>query len=449
MDSGGGTWRWRATSARAGPFCVALALGDVLAYAPRPHADPLETMLTELILQRFKSFDKQTVNLGPVTMLVGANASGKSNFLDAIRFLQGVSLGLPIADVLRGRWEAGRELWPGIRGGIAEAVRSGEGDFCIVSTWTIEGMVLWYGIRCSTEPEPAVVHETLQLLDPLTHLFDTAAPSLGSNIGPSPGGSLRATLRGKGNGPDPSLECSSTRSLLGQIQPDERMHPTVMQGIAAIRKALSSSLFLDIMPSRMRDYVPASIPTLGANGQNLSAVLHRYCQDEEQKKDLIDWISELCAPAIVDIAFTETDLRDVLLALVEKDGTRISARSMSDGTLRFLGELTALLTSEKGAVLLMEEIENGLHPARVHLLVEILESVTKGGARQVIATTHSPLVLQALSPEALGDTIVFGRHEDQPGTQMKRLADLPSFEDVLARRGIEHLFTTKWLERAL
>lgn len=406
-------------------------------------------MLTELSLRDFKSFDAQTVTLGPVTMLVGANASGKSNFLDAIRFLQGVSLGLPIADVLRGRWDAGRELWPGIRGGIAEAVRSGKGDFGIVSTWMIDGMALWYSIVCSAEPESAVVQEMLYPRDSTTYLFDTSALSLGNNVGPSPGGSLRAALRGKGKGRNPSVEYSSTRSLLGQIQPHERAHPTVMEGIAAIRKALSSSLFLDIMPSRMRDYVPASVPTLGANGENLSAVLHRYCQDEEQKKDLIDWISELCAPAIVDIAFTETDLRDVLLALVEKGGTRISARSMSDGTLRFLGELTALLTSEKGAVLLMEEIENGLHPARVHLLVEILESVTQGGARQVIATTHSPLVLQALSPEALGDTIVFGRHEDQPGTQMKRLADLPSFKDVLARRGIEHLFTTKWLERAL
>lgn len=406
-------------------------------------------MLTELCLQGFKSFDDQTVTLGPVTMLVGANASGKSNFLDSIRFLQGMSLGLPIADVLRGRWDAGRELWPGIRGGIAEAVRFGKSSFGIGSTWTIDGMKLWYSIACSTEPEPAIVHEMLQLRDSTTYLFDTRAPSLGNNVGPSPGGSLRAALRGKGGGRNPSIEYSSARSLLGQIQPHERAHPTMMQGIAGIRKALNSSLFLDIMPSRMRDYVPASVPALGANGENISAVLHRYCQDEEQKRDLIDWISELCAPAIVDIAFTETDLKDVLFALVEKDGTRVSARSVSDGTLRFLGELTALLTSEKGAVLLMEEIESGLHPARMHLLVEILESVTKGGARQVIATTHSPLVLQALSPVALGDTIVFGRHEDEPGTQMKRLADLPSFEDVLARRGIEHLFTTKWLERAL
>jgi predicted ATPase len=405
-------------------------------------------MLTKLRLRNFKSFEDQTVTLGPVTMLVGANASGKSNFLDSIRFLQGVSLGLPIADVLRGRWDGGREVWPGIRGGVAEAVRAGKSGFVVDTTWVVEGMTLQYSIACSTEPEPIVLQETLHLRGSPAHLFQTRARSPGADVGPK-NGLRRVHLRGRLGGTRLGVYYSSARSLLGQIQPHPRAHPAVMHAIVAIRKALSSSLFLDIMPSRMRDYVPASVPALGANGENLSAVLHRYCQDEEQKRDLIDWISELCAPSIVDIAFTETDLKDVLFALVEKDGTRISARSVSDGTLRFLGELTALLTSEKGAVLLMEEIENGLHPARVHLLVEILESVTKGGDRQVIATTHSPLVLQALSPAALGDTVVFGRHEDQPGTQMKRLADLPSFEDVLARRGIEHLFTTKWLERAL
>jgi len=219
--------------------------------------------------------------------------------------------------------------------------------------------------------------------------FDTQAPSLGNSAGLITGGSLRAALRGKGSGRNPSARYSSTRSLLGQIQLLPRTDPVVMKGIAGVRAALTSSLFLDIMPSRMRDYVPMSITMLGANGENLSAVLHRFCQDAEQKQNLVDWISELCAPAIVDIAFTETDLKDVLFALIEDDGTRVSARSISDGTLRFLGELTALLTSEKGAVLLMEEIENGLHPARAHLLVEILKSVTKGApARSSLPRTR-------------------------------------------------------------
>jgi predicted ATPase len=215
-----------------------------------------------------------------------------------------------------------------------------------------------------------------------------------------------------------------------------------------IERMRATTLF-DIRPSRMRQYVPTAASVLGVNGENASAVLWRLCQDPERKQEVLDWLSELCAPELVDIRFSETDLNEVLLVLVEKDGTSISARGLSDGTLRFLGLLLALLTAQAGSILLLEEIENGLHPARIHLLIELLERVTKENGVQVIATTHSPVVLGALARETLGNTIVFGRHPDRPGSIMKRLADLPQFDEIVVRRGIEHLFTTKWLERAL
>lgn len=406
-------------------------------------------MLTEFALKDWKSFDQQVVALGPVTLLIGANASGKSNLLDALRFLQGIGLGLPIADVLQGRWEGGREVWPGIRGGTAEAARAGKSTFMLQSGWRIEGAHLRHTIACRTEPEPAVVMERLQFSKTGAYLFDTHAASLVDEAVPGSGGALGVALRGKTHGRPVKAVYSSARSLLGQIQPDPRTHCAVMKAVLAMRRALGAVAFLEIRPSRMRGYVPQTAPALGENGENISAVLFRYCQDDEQKQTLVDWISDLCAPPVVDIAFSETEFKDVLLALVEKGNTRISARSVSDGTLRFLGELTALITAEKGAVLMMEEIESGLHPARAGLLVEILESVTRGGVRQVIATTHSPLILHALSREALGNAIVFGRHADELSTRMKRLADLSHFAEVVERRGIEHLFTTKWLERAL
>jgi hypothetical protein len=405
-------------------------------------------MLTELTLKDWKSFDQQFIAFGPVTLLIGANASGKSNLLDALRFLQGIGLGLPIADVLQGRWESGREVWPGIRGGTAEAARAGKSSFMLQSGWRIEGAEIRHTIACRTEPEPAVVMERLQFAKSGAYLFDTHAPMAGEAV-PNFGGALGVALRGKAHGRPAKAVYSSTRSLLGQIQPDPSAHCAVMKAVLAMRRALGAVSFLEIRPSRMRGYVPQTAPALGENGENISAVLFRYCQDDEQKQALVDWISDLCAPPVVDIAFSETEFKDVLLALVEKGNIRISARSVSEGTLRFLGELTALITAEKGAVLMMEEIESGLHPARAGLLVEILESVTQGGVRQVIATTHSPVVLHALSSEALGNAIVFGRHADEFSTRMKRLVDLPHFAEVLERRGIEHLFTTKWLERAL
>lgn len=215
---------------------------------------------------------------------------------------------------------------------------------------------------------------------------------------------------------------------------------------------LSSAFFLDISPRRMRDYAPKSSTQLGSEGQNVSAAVWQLCQTEGRKQDLLDWMSELCAPELSDIDFVETELGDVMLVLIEKDGARISARSLSDGTLRFLGELTALLTAPRGSLILIEEIENGLHPARIHLLVELLTGLTAEREVQILATTHSPAVLGALAdadPELAKATLVFGRTPDEPGTVARRLGDLPRFDEVVQRRGIEHLFTTQWLERAL
>ncbi|MEW6281130.1 MAG: AAA family ATPase, partial [Candidatus Eremiobacterota bacterium] len=125
-------------------------------------------MLTRLRLTDFKSFrDTGELSLAPLTLLVGANASGKSNLLDAIRFLQGISLQMPLSEVLRGRWEAGREVWPGIRGGAAEVARMdclswiSAGDradqFSIVTEWRLDSTALEHEIRCSVRAEPQVV----------------------------------------------------------------------------------------------------------------------------------------------------------------------------------------------------------------------------------------------------------------------------------------------------
>ena len=87
-------------------------------------------MLTSLKLEGWKSFGKDRgrseLIFAPLTLLVGPNASGKSNALDALRFLQGAALDYPLGDVLRGRWEGQREIWPAIRGSVVEASHVGD-----------------------------------------------------------------------------------------------------------------------------------------------------------------------------------------------------------------------------------------------------------------------------------------------------------------------------------
>ena len=57
-------------------------------------------MITSLRLKNFKSFADETLPLGPFTVIVGANASGKSNIRDAFRFLHGIGRGYTLAEII-------------------------------------------------------------------------------------------------------------------------------------------------------------------------------------------------------------------------------------------------------------------------------------------------------------------------------------------------------------
>ena len=85
-------------------------------------------MITSLRLINFKNFADETLKLGPFTVIVGANASGKSNIRDAFRFLHGVGRGYTLAEIVGGKVGPGGQLeWEPIRGAPNEIVRMAEG----------------------------------------------------------------------------------------------------------------------------------------------------------------------------------------------------------------------------------------------------------------------------------------------------------------------------------
>jgi predicted ATPase len=371
-------------------------------------------MLKRLRLTDFKSFVDEEVALAPLTFLVGTNASGKSNFLDAVRFLHGLSFTLSVDEILNGE-KGGPGAWPAVRGGAAEAARVGTSAFRIESQWGFhwENSEVCYGIACSLRPLPHLIQERFM-----------------SNAG------LLFEVR-----------TDQTKSVA-----HERMaHLPDDQGniVAHMIAALLAITFLDIQPARMRGYGRQGAP-LGDEGKNFSGVLADLCADPEQRRELVAWLAELCAPELEDLDFIEVkELGDVMAVLVEKGGRRITARSLSDGTLHFLGTLLALRTAEPGSIVVIEEVAAGLHPTRIKLLVETLESAVRERNLQILATTHSPVVLQWLDDATLADAVVFGRVPEREGTIARRLGDLPHLRETLERRGIEDLFSEGWLEMAL
>jgi predicted ATPase len=409
-------------------------------------------MLHRLQLDDWKSFGtgdsaRNIVEFAPLTLLVGPNASGKSNVLDALRFLQGAALGYPLYDVLRGRWEGGREVWTAIRGGEAEAGRVGASTFTLGSQWSRDSATVKHSIRVHTVHDVAVDAESLHD-DAANYYFDTHAPAVRQSAGRQPGGGIKVALRCKGKGNSETQEAKSASSLLGQVEQRGRVDHHVIDRAKDLRSLMREAVFFDLQPRLMRQPSPLGAVALGIGGENLAAVLHGMSDDT--RADLVDWLSELCAPRLTRIDFAEVAaVREVFFLLVEAGSSKISSRSASDGTLRFLGILAALLTCPEKSLVVFEEPDVGLHPARVHLLAELLEQITSKRGIQVIATTHSPVLLAHLSKEAFGNVVAFDRDPVTGLTVCSRVSAMSSADQLLAVENREHLIATGWLERAL
>jgi len=213
-----------------------------------------------------------------------------------------------------------------------------------------------------------------------------------------------------------------------------------------VLRALRSMRFLDPSPEAMRRPSVPGQTTLGGRGENLSSVLQQICADPRRKGTLINWVRELTPLDVKDFSFGVDRSGKVLLGLVDSNRVETSAYSASDGTLRFLCLLAALLGDDSGMVYFLEDPETGLHPTRLHLLVGLIESRVEAGAIQVIATTHSPQLLGYLSDESLNDVLVAYRKDRQSSQHLRRLYDFPNAEQLVREQDVSELHSTGWFE---
>lgn len=127
----------------------------------------------------------------------------------------------------------------------------------------------------------------------------------------------------------------------------------------------------------------------------------------------------------------------------------MSGYAASDGTLRFLAMLAALLGPNRPRLYYFEEIDNGIHPSRLHLLVDLIEQQTAGGDIQVITTTHSPQLLSMLSDEAFKCASVVCRNEDSTDAVIRLIHELPNAEELRKSQGLDRLHASGWFEDAI
>lgn len=403
-------------------------------------------MIERIVIENFKSLRHVDVRLGSLNLFIGTNASGKSNFFDALRVLQGIGNGFTISEILDGKPKsATSEVWDGIRGGSAKACfEDGEkgGEVAI----TVSGRRLnkpWEFMIAFSPSEGKVTRERLKLGDEI-YTSDEVPKNL-------PGDPVFEVKYYQGiKGRQPHLKFERSRPVLGQFaRGNGKWKKGDAELASEVATLLANTQRVDPTPSQLRNYSQAhQIQRMGEHGENFAALVKTLCQDAKAKDAYLSWLRQL-RPAEVDDVGTLTGAVGEPLFMLKEGGKEFPAPVLSDGTLRFAAITAAFFQPDMPGVMTIEEIENGIHASRVRLLVELLRNRSESGKTQIMATTHSPIVLAWLNIEEYETTFFCKRDETTGESKICALPHVPHFSEVVKKQPISDLFAEGWLESAL
>jgi predicted ATPase len=405
-------------------------------------------VITSISIQNWKSFRDARLSLAPLTLMVGANASGKSNAIEAIRCLSWLAEGRRLTEIVSS--VQGDD--PLIRGTIENLTRHQEESFTLGcetddADWNRYQIVVGVqadGLRVGDESISGPASGI-----PLFNVHERAdAFSHGIEV------QYNNFSRG---GKKPRIPATDEQSVLSQLTTPARFaagHNKAQEIIPRVvdrfRTALTGTLFLDPSPRRMRQYSFIVDNVLKGDGANLSSVLYELCERRGQKAAVLDFVRELPEQNFRDISFVRTPRNEVMLRLAESFAgkkTVWDAPVLSDGTLRVLAVAAALLSATEGSLVVIEEIDNGVHPSRAGMLLENIERVATARGLRVLLTSHNPALVDTLPAEATPHIVYCYRDPDQGDSRLVRLEDLANYPELVARGPLGQLMTRGILER--
>ncbi|MBW4474143.1 MAG: ATP-binding protein [Stenomitos rutilans HA7619-LM2] len=383
--------------------------------------------------------------------MVGTNASGKSNIRDALRFLHGIGLGYSVADIIGEKYESGILQWSGIRGGTRELTFQGAATFTIEAFFALEIDDVEREVIYKIEINPGGQNNTSNTVkSPFVVAESLFLPKLNKTIFKIDNHlSVEFYDEDQASFLDFTKPVIANRIYAQSLQNLKLKSYLLSQSLETVVKHLKALNFLDLEPERIRQPSFPGQNVLGDRGENLSSVLFEICQDPQRKEALLEWVQELTPMDAKDFEFPSDFTGKVLLTLVEGSGQRISAYSASDGTLRFLAMLAALLGSEPAQFYFFEELDNGIHPTRLHLLLELIEQKVSEGKIQMVATTHSPQLLRLLSSKSLESASLTYRLPEHPDAKIQRILDIPDAKRLIEKGDLADLHESGWLENAM
>ena len=421
-------------------------------------------MIKNLRLINFKNFKDAELGLGPFSLLIGTNAAGKINLRDAFRFLHGIARGYTLAEILGERYAEGGVLqWRGIRGGAREITYSNTDTFRLEVSFSQpenkKESLAFYSIE--VQPfgpggTPILVSESLSQAGKnvfRVYKEESGSGGLWAEFGVPQKGKPSITMP-ISDDKKPFLSSAANLYGLNRSAFDSYLKDRNVEKVNEIAyqtvRTLTSMRFYDLVPEAMRVPSTPGQTVLGDRGENLSTALQAICENPDRKRDLIEWVKALTPMDAVDFEFPIYADGKTLVTLIESNGTKITANSASDGTLRFLGMLAIMFGPSNERFFFIEELENGIHPTRLHLMVDLIENQMRQSDLQIIATTHSPQLLRLVNRENLLNSSLIYRLEDELDGHIKQIAELPAnVLDVLKNQDAARLFESGWFENTM
>ena len=414
-------------------------------------------MITELQLENWKSYERSSLHVDPLTILIGTNASGKSNALDAFILLNRIASGAMLTSALQGDGA----LTP-MRGGVDWAAQRPGTKFAIGAVCRADELTDYeYRIECRvSENRCDVIAEQLfrnkYRTNKLGHrtsvagtvkLFKTdfcvdTAPNIIARLYNGKKGTPRTLGR--------------SHSVLFQLV-SQKLSQEIQDGVSLVVASLKDIFYLDPIPSHMRAYSPLA-DKLDSDAKNIAGVIAALpeVKQKEIESVLTKYASKLPERDIRHVyAETVGKFKSDAMLYCEEDWLgagephTVDARGMSDGTLRFLAILTALLTRPEKSLLVIEEIDNGLHPSRANMLLDMLKTVGKQRGVDVLATTHNPALLDAMGTEMVPFITVAHRDRKTGHSVLVLLEDIKQLPKLLAQGTVGRLSSRGLIEKSL